>query len=69
MNDTGSMDIKESDHKRDHIPFADKRSSIQVKLKRPYGVAAKEITSIFRDPSSNPKNEAENELQTLLYLP
>ncbi len=61
------MDFKESDLKRDHIPFGDKKNNIQVK--RPYGVAAKEITYLFRPDTSNTKNETENDIQTLLYLP
>ncbi|XP_021951267.1 dedicator of cytokinesis protein 2 isoform X4 [Folsomia candida] len=67
----GAMDFKEDSKQRDHYisPFNDKRNNIHVK--RPYGVAAKEITHLFRDPTfQNLKTtDAENEVQTLLYLP
>lgn len=62
----GAMEFKEPDGKRDgaQAPFSGKANNIQVR--RPYGVAAKDITNLFRENVSNPND---NELQTVFYLP
>lgn len=60
------MEFKEPEPKRDNIPFSDKRNNIQVR--RPYGVAAKEITNLFRE-NFRPVTDSDNELQAVLYLP
>lgn len=61
----GAMEYKEPDTKRDasQAPFSGKGASIQVR--RPYGVAAKDVTSLFREISTS----NDNELQTVFYMP
>lgn len=62
----GAMEFKEPDSKRDipQAPFTGRANNIQVR--RPYGVAAKDVTHLFRENNANPNN---NELQTVFYMP
>lgn len=60
----GAMEYKDVESKRDNAPFSGKAAPTQVR--RPYGVAAKDITNLFKEnaPSLN-----DNEPHTVFYMP
>ncbi|CAL8078440.1 unnamed protein product [Orchesella dallaii] len=62
----GAMEFKDVESKKDNssAPFSGKPNNIQVR--RPYGVAAKDVTYLFRE---NAGNNNINELQTMFYMP
>lgn len=64
----GAMEYKEKENETKKesggaSPFISKTG---VQIRRPYGVAAKDVTSLFRENISKP---TDNELQTVFYLP